>query len=140
MSLTCAVFVTTPYSFPGVLRYECQLETAQSISPTHTCARDFLFSPALGVCVWKNYKQQVSFYLYREGQVKRGPDQICSLLLYYISNHVSEAIRELFIFPTAVLDKTETILMSNSLQLQLLMGDSQNFPVLSCQRTIFSSL
>jgi hypothetical protein len=35
------------------------------------------------------------FYLYHEGQVKRGPNEI---LLDYITNHVSETVKELFLF------------------------------------------
>jgi hypothetical protein len=35
------------------------------------------------------------FYLYHEGQGEGEPNEICSLLLDYITNHVSETVKEL---------------------------------------------
>jgi hypothetical protein len=37
-------------------------------------------------------------HFYHEGQAKRGPKEICSLLLDYITNHISSAVKELNIF------------------------------------------
>jgi hypothetical protein len=75
-----------------------------------------------------------NFHQYHEGHTKRGLDEICSLLLDYITNHASETVKEHHFFPTAVLPTTETTLLSDYLQRQLLMGDltkpfSRYFPV-----------
>jgi hypothetical protein len=45
-----------------------------------------------------NLKIMSYFYLYHKRQVKRGPKEIYSLLLDYITNHVSESVKELHIF------------------------------------------
>jgi hypothetical protein len=63
-----------------------------------------------------NLKVMSDFYLYHGRQAKRGPNETCSLLLEYITNHVSETVEELQLFPTAILAKRETTLLSDSLQ------------------------
>jgi hypothetical protein len=47
--------------------------------------------------------------------------------LDYTINYVTETVKELhFIFPAVVVAKIETTLLSDFMQLQLLMGDSTN--------------
>lgn len=38
------------------------------------------------------------FYSYHEGHAKKGPNEICTFLIDYISNHVSPEVKELHIF------------------------------------------
>jgi hypothetical protein len=37
----------------------------------------------------------LNFYLYHEGQAKRGPNEICSLLVTYTTNHIPGTFSEL---------------------------------------------
>jgi hypothetical protein len=97
-----------------------------STASTHVAARDVLFSLLLVYVFGISYRKVMShFYLYHEGQAKRGHDVICSPLLDYVTNRVSEAVKQLHIFvPTAVLDEIQTILLRDLLQRWLLMGNS----------------
>lgn len=38
------------------------------------------------------------FYTYHEGQAHKGPDEVCSFVLHYITNYIPPEIRELHIF------------------------------------------
>jgi hypothetical protein len=63
-----------------------------------------------------NRKTMSHSHLCHEGQAKRGPNEMCSIL-DYITNHVSETVKELHI---CFLAETKATLLSDSL-----MGDSK---------------
>jgi hypothetical protein len=84
------------------------------------------------------------FYLYHKGYTQRRYNEMWSLLLDDLTDHLSGIVKELyFSFLKGVLVKTESILLSGSLQHWLLMEKFnkvfQYFPVgrhtfLSCDR------
>jgi hypothetical protein len=78
-----------------------------------------IYSSQLWVCVFgiNNQKVMSHFYLHHEGQANRGFNEICSLLLEYITNHVSDIVKELiFFFRQQSWPKQKPYLVSDSLQ------------------------
>jgi hypothetical protein len=88
----------------------------QNLLLPHILVQEFCYFHEPWVYVFgTNLKIMSHFYLYHEGQAKIGPNEIHSLLLDYITNHIPENVKEGFLL-TAVLAERETILLSDSLQ------------------------
>lgn len=49
-------------------------------------------------CIHNNKKNNAKIYLYHEGQGRKGPNEVCSFLMDYLDNEISDEVEELHIY------------------------------------------
>lgn len=49
-------------------------------------------------CIHDLKANKATIYLYHEGKANKSPDEVCSLLLYYIKNEVPSTVKHLLLF------------------------------------------
>jgi hypothetical protein len=77
------------------------LDYIQNVSLSDIPVQEMFYYRHLWVfnfCVHDLKTGKAVFYSYHEGEGKKDPDEVCSFLLDYVSNHVPERVKELYLF------------------------------------------
>ena len=73
----------------------------QNIGLPNIPVQDLFYLRQLSVfpfCIHNLKDGKAHFYLYHEGEAKKGPDETCSFLLHYIKNNVPGTVKELHLY------------------------------------------